>query len=161
MLEYTLDTYHTPYYAAGYLMKEIQPRVGMICHYTEESAGEAIAEVRTHWDGLFLFGGPDVKVVNVTKDRVWERMALRPEQASIQLPDPRDVFPTGQAPEYIQIPPPRLPREEQQDAYLRDRELDPNLYYPDDVKRPLTQHYDEDTFRVDVAELIERRAGSQ
>ena len=44
MLEYTLDTYHTPYYAAGYLMKQIQPRVGMICHYTEESAGEAIAE---------------------------------------------------------------------------------------------------------------------
>ena len=32
VLEFTLDTYHTPYYAAGYLMKEIQPRVGMICH---------------------------------------------------------------------------------------------------------------------------------
>ena len=43
VLEFTLDTYHTPYYAAGYLMNEIQPRAGMICHYTEESAGEAIA----------------------------------------------------------------------------------------------------------------------
>jgi ribonuclease Z len=157
VLEFTLDTYHTPYYAAGYLMNEIQPRVGMICHYTEESAGEAIAEIRTHWDGLFLFGGPDVKVVNVTKDRVWERMALRPEQAALQLPDPRDLFPAGQMPEYVQIPRPRLPREEQQDAYLRDRELDPDAYYPDDVNRPLTQQYDEETFRLDVQALIALR----
>jgi len=161
VLEFTLDTYHTPYYAAGYLMNEIQPRVGMICHYTEESAGEAIAEVRAHWDGLFLFGGPDVKVVNVTKDRVWERMALRPEQASMQLPDPRDLFPPGQVPDYIQIPEPRLPREEQQDAYLRDRELDPDVYYPADVSRPLTQHYDEETFRVDVQALIAMRDESE
>ena len=46
VLEFTLDTYHTPYYAAGYLMKEINPRVGVICHYSEESAGESISEIR-------------------------------------------------------------------------------------------------------------------
>ena len=63
-------------------------------------------------------------------------------------------------PEYIQIPPPRLPREEQQDAYLRDRELDPALYYPDDVQRPLTQHYDEETFRLDIQALIDARGGT-
>jgi len=95
--------------------------------------------------------------VNVTKDAIWERMALRPEQASMQMPDPRDLFPPGQIPDYVQIPKPRLPREEQQDAYLRERELDPDLYYPEDVKRPLTQHYDEETFRFDVKALIAAR----
>ena len=75
----------------------------------------------------------------------------------MQLPDPRDLVPPGQVPEYIQIPQPRLPREEQQDAYLRDRELDPDLYYPYDVSRPLTQHYDEESFRIDVQALIAMR----
>ena len=77
-----------------------------------------------------MSGGPDVKVVNVTKDAIWERMALRPETAAMQLPNPKDLMPEGKLPEYIQIPEPRLPREEQQDAYLRERELDPDLYYP-------------------------------
>ncbi len=158
VLEFTLDTYHTPYYAAGYLMNEIQPRAGVICHYTEESAGEAIAEIRAHWDGLFLFGGPDTKVINVTKDRIWERMALRPEMPAMQPPDPRTIpFPDGEMPDYIQIPKPRLPREEQQDAFLRERELDPALYMPEDVLRPLTQHYDEETFRFDLQALIAAR----
>jgi len=163
VLEFTLDTYHTPYYAAGYLMNEIQPRVGMICHYTEEPEGEGIAEIRAHWDGLFLWGGPDIKVVNVTKDRIWERMALRPETPAMQPPNPNTLpverFPDGKLPEYVQMPKPRLPREEQQDAFLRDRELDPALYYPPDVQRPLTQHYDEDTFRVDIQALIDAREG--
>ena len=161
VLEFTLDTNNTPYYAAGYLMNEIQPRVGMISHYPEESAGEAIAEIRAHRDGLFLFGGPDVKVVNVTKDRVWERMALRPEAAAMQPPNPKDLpadrFPGGELPDYIPMPKPRLPREEQQDAMYRDRELDPALYMPEDVLRPLTQHYDEETFRIDVQALIAAR----
>jgi hypothetical protein len=50
-----------------------------------------------------------------------------------------------------------LPREEQQDAYLRERELDPNLYYPADVQRPLTQHYDENTFKLDIKAMIAAR----
>ena len=28
------------------------------------------------------------------------------------------------------------------------------VYYPADVERPLTQHYDEETFRLDVEALI-------
>lgn len=157
VLEYTLDTYHTPYYAAGYMMNEIQPRVGVVTHYSNESEGEAIAEIRAHWDGLFLQGGPDIKVINVTKDAIWERMALRPENAAIQPPNMRDMFPEGHIPDTVQIPKPRLPREEQQDAYLREREIDPNKYYPDDVKRPLTQHYDEETFVLDIKALIAAR----
>ena len=45
-------------------------------HY--ESGGpaldaESVAEVRAHWDGLFQFGGPDVQVINVTKDAIWSQ----------------------------------------------------------------------------------------
>jgi len=154
VLKYTVDTYHTPLYAAGYLMSKINPRVGVLCHYTEEDEGESIAEIRAHWPGLFIYGGPDIKVINVTKDRIWSRMALRPETAAMSLPPLRAVFPEGQIPDEIPIPKPRLPREEQQDAYLRDRELDPNLYFPSDVNRDLVQHYNADTFKLDVKAII-------
>ena len=157
VLKFTVDSYHTPYYAAGYMMSKINPRVGMICHYTEENSGEAMAEIRAHWPGLFIQGGPDIKVVNVTKDRVWERMALRPQNAAIQPPNFKDLFPPGEVPDSIPIPKPRLPREQQQDAYLRERELDPALYYPPDVNRPLVQGYDEETFQLDVKGMIAAR----
>ena len=144
-------------------MNEIQPRAGVICHYTENPEGESISEIRAHWDGLFMWGGPDIKVINVTKDRIWERMALRPETPAMQPPNPNtlpvEMFPGGKLPDYVQMPKPRLPREEQQDAFLRDRELDPALYTPEDVQRPLTQHYDEEMFRVDIQALIAAREG--
>ena len=86
-------------------------------------------------------------------------MALRPETPAMQPPDPRtlpvEALPGGELPDFLQIPKPRRPREEQQDAFLRERELDPALYYPPDVLRPLTQHYDEETFRVDIQALID------
>ena len=46
MTEYTIDTYHTPYYAAGKLFSEVNPRLGMITHtnYKEGSMGESVAE---------------------------------------------------------------------------------------------------------------------
>jgi ribonuclease Z len=163
VLQFTIDTYHTPYYAAGYLMNEIQPRAGVICHYTENPEGESIQEIRAHWDGLFMWGGPDIKVINVTKDRIWERMALRPETPAMQPPDPRtlpiEALPGGKLPDFLQMPKPRRPREEQQDAFLRERELDPTLYTPEDVQRPLTQHYDEEFFRIDIQALIDARDG--
>ena len=35
------------------------------------------------------------------------------------------------------MPKPRLPREQQQDEYVRKMEIDPVKYYPPDVNRPL------------------------
>ena len=57
---YIVDTYHTPYYAAGTLMKEINPRVGMICHYEQnaELDIEAAAQIRAHWPGCSCGAGP-------------------------------------------------------------------------------------------------------
>ena len=37
--EYTIDIYHTMYYAAGYLFKQAQPRMAAICHF--EWSGDA------------------------------------------------------------------------------------------------------------------------
>ena len=68
------------YYAAGCLFNQVQPRLAAICHYEMDGAGtdaESTAEVRANWDGLFMFSGPDVQVVNVTKDVIWTREAKK------------------------------------------------------------------------------------
>jgi ribonuclease Z len=143
--EYTIDIYHTLYYAAGYLFKQVQPRMAVINHY--ESGGpaldaESVAEVRAHWDGLFQFGGPDVQVINVTKDRIWSREAALPKNAAPASMDPRWFVPPGEKlPESISFPPPTMPREVQQEQWVRDLEIDPDLYWPADAKRGLTQKY--------------------
>jgi ribonuclease Z len=163
LLQYTVDTYHTPYYAAGYLMKQVNPRVGMIthCELNDALKVEAAAQIRAHWPGLFLWGAPDVAVVNVTKDAIWQRFAVRPESASMSPPDPRDVAAaTGQpVPKKVTLPNPRLPREKQQQQFLRDMEIDPHLYYPDDADRELTQHWPKDGFTIDVQEMIDSIGG--
>jgi ribonuclease Z len=143
--EYTIDIYHTLYYAAGYLFNQAQPRMAVINHY--ESGGpaldaESVAEVRSHWDGLFQFGGPDVQVINVTKDAIWSRPAAIPENAAPASMDPRWFVPQGEdLPEALPLPTPRLKREDQQGQWVRDLEIDPNLYWPPDAKRGLTQKW--------------------
>jgi ribonuclease Z len=143
--EYTIDIYHTLYYAAGYLFKQAQPRMAVINHY--ESGGpsldaESMAEVRAHWDGLFMFGGPDVQVINVTKDAIWARQAALPRNAAPASMDPRWFVPQGQKlPDEIAFPTPRMPREVQQEQFIRDLEIDPKLYYPPDAYRKPVQKW--------------------
>jgi ribonuclease Z len=163
ILEYIVDTYHTPYYAAGYLMKEIQPRLGMITHIEQsnELISEAVAEIRSNWDGLFIFGYPDVMVVNVTKEAIWARMAALPEAASVSPPDFSALFPPDRIPEKVQIPTPKLPREMQQEQFLRDMEIDPAKYYPPDADRPLTQVWPKEGISIDVREMIKARGGQR
>ncbi len=123
---YTVDTHHTPAYAAGYLANQIQPRLFMTTHmpfdpYLNE---ETVAEVRTHYQGPYHFGAPDGVVVNVTKDKVWVREGVIPK------------FPNSRAPQFdfskgqlsFRIRPPRA--QEIQEPFVREHEIDPNLYYP-------------------------------
>ena len=159
LLQYTIDSWHTPYYAAGLLFKEIQPRIGMICHYEaggNGQAAESVAEVRTHWDGLFAFGGPDVQVLNVTKDEIWLRQAALPDGVAISPMDPRWMVPPPM-PEKIEIPRPTLPREQQQEQFLRDMELDPESYYPPDVDREITQSWPEDGIFLEPRKMLKAR----
>jgi ribonuclease BN (tRNA processing enzyme) len=140
--EYTIDIYHTMYYAAGYLFKQAQPRMAAICHFEwsgDQLMAESVAEVRSHWDGLFMFG-MDLQVINVTKDAIWSREAVIPDGAAPASMDPRwFVKPGGKLPEKIEFPTPRMPREVQQEQFLRDLEIDPKLYYPADAYRKPVQ----------------------
>jgi ribonuclease Z len=158
VVEYTIDSWHTMYYAAGYLFEQAQPRIGVINHY-EAGGGatdaEAIAEIRSHWKGLFMWGGPDVQILNVTKDAIWGREAAMPEGAAISSMDPRAMVPPGMAlPDKIQLPDPKIPREEQQEQFLRDMEIDPHLYYPPDVDREPVQTWPEGGVAVDPRDLL-------
>lgn len=65
LFNYTVDIHHTLNYAAGYLIKQVNPRCGMVTHFAfdNDTLNEASADVRAHWNGLFLYGAPDVVVV--------------------------------------------------------------------------------------------------
>jgi ribonuclease BN (tRNA processing enzyme) len=142
--EYTIDIYHTLYYAAGYLFKQVQPRMAAICHFEwsgDQLAAESVAEIRAHWDGLFMFG-MDLQVINVTKDAIWSREALIPDGGAPASMDPRwFVKPGEKLPEKIEFPTPRMPREVQQEQFVRDLEIDPKKYYPPDAYRKPTQKW--------------------
>jgi ribonuclease Z len=157
--EYTIDIFHTMYYAAGYLFKQTQPRMAAICHY--EYAGsaleaESIAEVRSNWEGLFMFGGPDVQVINVTKEAIWSREALMPDGAAPASMDPRWFLKPGEKmPKEIKLPTPTMPREVQQEQFVRDLEIDPKKYYPPDAYRKPVQKWPGVT--LNPREMLEAR----
>ena len=127
LARYTIDTHHTPGYASGYLANKVQPRLFMTTHmsYDPYVAEETVAEVREHWKGPYHFGAPDGIVVNVTKDQIWVREGV--------LPD----FPNSKAPQFdfgngqLVVPKPPTSRQEIQNQWIRDRELDPKVYYPE------------------------------
>lgn len=134
---YTVDTHHTPGYAAGYLANQIKPRMFMTTHmpfdpYVNE---ETVAEVREHWKGPYHFGAPDGIVVNMTKDKVWVREGI--------LPD----FPNSRAPQFdfsngqLVVPHPPTSREEIQEPFVRDQQIDPKKYYPKDYTPELLEEW--------------------
>ncbi len=136
--EHIIDIYHTMYYASGYLFQQAQPRMAAVCHFEwsgDQLAAESIAEIRTHWPGLFMFGF-DLKVVNITKDNIWVRDAVISDDAAPASMDPRWFIPEGAPiPDEIVMPPAKLPRSQQQEQFIRDLEIDPALYYPKEVFR--------------------------
>jgi len=137
LYNYTIDTHHTPHYATGYMINEIQPRAGMVTHfpYEEDLVAEAIAGIRAHWKGLFLWGAPDGVVINVTKDAIWSRKAAIPESTGANPPPFDLLVGDGPLPKEFEVPQPRSSRAEQQEQYTRDNEIDPKKYMPEDVYR--------------------------
>jgi ribonuclease Z len=159
LTKYTIDSWHTMYYAAGYLMDKVKPRMGMIVHYEDGGAAleaESIAEVRTNYKGLFQFGGPDIQVVNVTPEAIWSREAAVPSGPAIASLDPRWLVPSP-LPEEMELPRPELPREEQQEQFLRDMEIDPHLYYPPDADREPVQKWPKEGFKIKPREMLAAR----
>jgi ribonuclease Z len=157
LYNYTIDTHHTPHYATGYMINEVNPRLGMVTHMPFEGdlTNEVLAGIRAHWAGMFAFGAPDGVVVNVTKDAVWVRDAALPELTGVNLPDFESLF-GGDLPDEFVVPQPRLPREEQQEQYTRDMEIDPAKYYPSDVERPMLTKID-DPMTLPMGEMLKER----
>jgi len=70
-------------------------------------------------------------------------------------PNPQDMF-GSVLPKKVTIPQPKIPREEQQIQYMRDIEIDPHKYYPEDVYRdPVTKLPDPLIF--DVEKMVKSR----
>jgi hypothetical protein len=127
LLRYTVDTHHTPGYAAGYMAKQVNPRLFMTTHmpfdtYMNE---ESVAEIRHHWKGPFHFGAPDGVVVNVTKDDIWVREGILPDFPNAK--PPQQDFSDGA----FVVPLPRKRREDIQNAEIRSTEVPPEDYYPE------------------------------
>jgi len=124
---YTVDTHHTPGYGAGYVANQIKPRMFMNTHMTFDPYvnEETVAEVREHWKGPYHFGAPDGIVVNMTQDAIWVREGI--------LPD----FPNNRAPQFdftngqLVVPHPPTSREEIQEPFVREQQIDPKEYYPE------------------------------
>ena len=125
---YTIDTHHTPAYAAGYVANMVQPRLFMTTHmaFDPYQNEETVAQVREHWKGPYHFGAPDGIVVNVTKDQIWVREGVLPDFPNSR--SPQFDFSNGQ----LIVPHPPTSREEIQEPFVREQEIDPDLYYPDD-----------------------------
>ncbi len=139
MTNVTIDQAHTPHYAAGYMFAQVQPRLAMCTHltYDEAEVPEMIAGIRTHWEGLFQFGAPDVVVVNVTKDAIWTRKAALPDSAMPAMPSAAeaaalfDLKPPMQM--KVRFPNPRHTVADIKEPFVREQEFDPTAYYPADV----------------------------
>jgi len=161
LVNFTFDTHHTSHYAVGYLIKQVNPRIGMVTHFTwdDDVVEEFAAGVRAHWDGLFEFGR-DIAVVNVTKDAVWYRKAVLPDLSG-SVPPMREIMQkaakSGQPlPREFVFPEPRLTREVQQEQLTRDLEIDPKKYYPTDVLREQVTTWPKG-YKLDLEKLLGRK----
>jgi hypothetical protein len=126
LARYTVDTHHTPAYASGYLANQIQPRMFMTTHMNFDPFlnEETVAEVREHWKGPYHFGAPDGIVVNMTKELVWVREGILPDYPNSRAP--QFDFTNGQ----LVVPLPPTSREEIQEPFVREQQIDPEKYYP-------------------------------
>ncbi|RKF20007.1 MBL fold metallo-hydrolase [Alginatibacterium sediminis] len=151
LARYTVDTHHTPAYAAGYVANEVQPRLFMTTHmsfdpYLNE---ETVAEVREHWKGPYHFGAPDGIVVNMTKDNAWVREGILPDFPNARAPQ-FDLQPGGE----LRIPLPKKQRSDIQEQAIRDLEIDPALYYPEGYHPTLMTEWPTDRDVVIKAEDV-------
>jgi ribonuclease Z len=161
----TIDTAHTVHYADGYLFNQIQPRLAMLTHmaYDEALIPEILAGIRLHYNGFFQFGAPDVVVVNVQKDAIWTRMAAlsdAPNPARPSKEDAKYLFDLSPTHLEVDFPDPKHSIPDVQEEFVRDKELDKDLYYPADVNRDLVRVFP-DGFKIEIPEMIKQKVGEK
>ena len=149
------------HYAVGYLINQVQPRLGMVTHTTwdEDLVPGMVAGIRQHWKGLLQFGAPDGVVVNVTKDAIWTRKAAFAESSMPARPSKDeakylfDLSPTHLS---VDFPAPRHTIMDVQEEFVRDKEIDPSLYYPEDMNRPLVRVFPPD-FKISIPKMVGKK----
>jgi len=137
---YTVDTHHTPSYAAGYVANLVQPRLFMNTHmsYDPYQIEETVAEIRQFWKGPYHFGAPDGIVVNVTEDSIWVREGVLPDYPNSR--SPQFDFTNGQ----LVVPKPPKGREDIQEPFVREQQIDPKEYYPEGYHPELLEQWPAD-----------------
>ena len=123
--------------------------------YDQELIGEAVAEVRDYYKGMFSFG-LDNQVVNVTKDAIWIRGAAIPDSATNTKPDPKWMVETlfgGVIPKEIVFPPPAHTVAAVQEQSVRDLEINQDTYTPPDQIRKWVREWPTD-LKIDPAALM-------
>lgn len=158
---YTIDSAHSPGYGVGYLASQIQPRIAMATHFSMdmELLAEAVAEVRTHYRGMFAFG-VDNTVVNITKDALWIRESAIPKSANTTKPNPKwmvaELF-GGVIPQQISLPKPQFTAEDNQEQSIRDLEIKPEVFTPPDQDRKWVREYP--NVKMDPASMMGPKPG--
>jgi ribonuclease BN (tRNA processing enzyme) len=150
LTRYTIDTHHSPGYAVGYLADKIKPRMLMTTHMTFDPwlNEETVAEVRHHWDGPYHFGAPDGIVVNVTTDQIWVREGILPEYPNSR--SPQFDLTNGQ----LVVPHPPTDRTKIQEPFVREKQIDPDKYYPEGYKPELLEEWPVDSTLVAPMEAL-------
>lgn len=146
---YTYDNYHTSAFALGYICNEAGPRICVGTHYTFDPIynAETIAEVRTHWKGAFAFGAPDNVVFNIREDGIWHREGVVPDLTQ----SPRPQLP----PQYL-VPVPRHEIVEIQSEWVRNNEIPPTAYYPEEYHPKLLKEWPlKEDFIVPIPETMQ------
>lgn len=161
MFNVTVDSCHSPAYAVGYLFKQVQPRLAMVTHtaYDEAIIPEMVADIRTHYKGLFQFGAPDVVVVNVTKDAVWTRRAALPDAANparLSARDAMDLFDLSLTNTKVRFPKTKHTVADVMEPFIHEQEIDPRKYYPADVYREPNRVFP-DGMTIDLVEMIGKK----
>ncbi|MGB6361814.1 MAG: MBL fold metallo-hydrolase, partial [Thermoanaerobaculia bacterium] len=84
---------------------------------------------------------PDMVVVNVTKESIWVRDGVIPDYPNVKAPNADASI---QKYGGLIVPTPPFQREDLQSQFIRDAEIDPDLYYPEGYKPVLMEHWPTD-----------------
>ena len=153
----TIDTAHTVHYAVGYLTKQVNPRLAMVTHTAYDEAC---------CPRLSPASGPLGRPVPVRRSRRHRRQrdqgrhldpqlgAVRGGQPGAAEPsDAEDLFDLGPTHLNVDFPDPSAHVMDVQEEFVRDKEIDPDLYYPQDVKRDLVRVFP-NGFKIEIPKMV-------
>jgi hypothetical protein len=94
------------------------------------------------------FGAPDGVVVNATKDDIWVREGILPDYPNMRAP--QQDFSDGA----LVVPVPNQQRVDTQEPFIREKEIDPEKYYPEGYHPELMTEWPVDTDLVVPVEVL-------